>query len=83
MGTFFLFFFFTINSFLSLLVLHPCHKLRYFENAGWEEEWIKKVEEILQTEFDLSYRSLDTSRAFQQTHFAKDKVHTPYFLCKK
>ena len=44
-----------------LLVLHPHHKLQYFKNAGWEEDWIERVEEIVHTEFDKSYRSLDTS----------------------
>jgi hypothetical protein len=44
-----------------LLVLHPRHKLAYFENAGWEKEWIEKAEEIVRKEFDKSYGSLDDS----------------------
>ena len=43
------------------LVLHPRHKLRYFKNAEWQEEWIETAEEIVRTEFDLSYGSWDTS----------------------
>ena len=39
-------------------MLHPCHKLQYFKNAGWEDEWIESAEEIVRTQF-LSYRSLD------------------------
>ena len=35
-----------------LLVLHFCHKLQYFKNAGWEEEWIEAAEEIVRDEFD-------------------------------
>jgi hypothetical protein len=38
-----------------MLVLHPCHKLRYFENAGWERQWITDAEQILRDEFERSY----------------------------
>jgi len=46
-----------------LLVLHPRHKLQYFKNAGWQDEWIERAEEIVRTVFDLSYGSMDTSWA--------------------
>jgi len=46
-----------------LLVLHPHHKLQYFKNAGWQDEWIERAEEIVCTVFDLSYGSMDTSWA--------------------
>ncbi|KAG1841477.1 hypothetical protein C8R48DRAFT_561037, partial [Suillus tomentosus] len=23
------------------MVLHPCHKLAYFKNVGWEDDWIQ------------------------------------------
>jgi hypothetical protein len=44
------------------LVLHPRHKLLYFKNAGWKDDWIKGAEDIVRTEFDLSYAcgTLDT-----------------------
>src|ERR1700724_231524 len=42
-----------------LLVLHPCHKLRYFKNAGWKDNWVKEVEEIVRSEFDRLYGSRD------------------------
>ena len=58
-----------------LLVLHPRHKLRYFKNAGWQDDWIKWVEEIVCTEFDLSYGSLDTSCATsRETRLSNPKV---------
>jgi hypothetical protein len=38
-----------------LLVLHPRHKLKYFERAGWEAEWITAAEEIVCAEFERSY----------------------------
>ena len=40
-------------------VLHPRHKLQYFEKAGWEESWIKTSREIVRTEFDLTYAFMD------------------------
>ena len=46
-----------------LLVLHPCHKLQYFKNAGWQDEWIERAEEIVCMVFDLLYGSIDTSWA--------------------
>jgi len=36
-------------------VLHPQHKLAYFKNAGWEDEWIKTAEHIVCTEYECSY----------------------------
>ena len=35
--------FFMLPHFFSylLLVLHPRHKLQYFKNAGWQDEWIE------------------------------------------
>lgn len=53
-----------------LLVLHPRHKLRYFKNAGWTDEWVDEAETILRTEFDKSYGSVDASWAAQ----SKSKV---------
>ena len=38
-----------------LVVLHPRHKLQYFERAGWEPEWIAAARDIIRTEFDRSY----------------------------
>ncbi|TFK59950.1 hypothetical protein BDN72DRAFT_729660, partial [Pluteus cervinus] len=25
------------------MILHPRHKLKYFEDAGWEDDWIDKA----------------------------------------
>ena len=58
-----------------LLVLHPRHKLRYFTNAGWQDDWIEQAEEIVRTEFDLSYGSPDTSWATsRETRLSKAEV---------
>ena len=57
------------------LVLHPHHKLKYFKNAGWQDDWIEQAEEIVRTEFNLLYESLDTSWATsRETQVSKAKV---------
>lgn len=45
------------------LVLHPRHKLQYFRNAGWEDEWITRAKSIVREEFSRSYASLDADWA--------------------
>jgi hypothetical protein len=41
--------YFTINS--CSIVLHPQLKLKYFQQHGWEKEWINTAEEIVRDEF--------------------------------
>jgi hypothetical protein len=36
-------------------VLHPRHKLKYFERANWEPAWITTAEEIVRTEYNRTY----------------------------
>jgi hypothetical protein len=38
-----------------IVVLHLWHKLQYFEQAGWEPEWIVTAKDMIQTEFNRSY----------------------------
>ena len=40
------------------VVLHPCHKLTYFKNAHWEEEWTDMASEIVRAEYNHNYASL-------------------------
>ena len=56
---FLLFIFFTYFLIIYFLVLHPRHKLQYFEKEGWTAEWITSAKEIVRAAFDLSYGSLD------------------------
>ena len=44
---------------VSSTVLHPRHKLQYFEKAGWKDTWIKTSREIVRTEFDQTYAFMD------------------------
>ena len=62
-----------------LLVLHPQHKLHYFKNAGWQDEWIKRAEEIVCMEFDLSYRSSDASWVLLGSKLNVHYLITPTF----
>jgi len=41
------------------LVLHPRHKLQYFKDIGWKDEWIKMARDIVRAEFECKYLSLD------------------------
>lgn len=42
------------------IVLHPAHKLHYFEKAGWETAWISNAEKLLRDKFEASYSMLET-----------------------
>ena len=43
----------------SYSVLHPRHKLQYFKNVGWEQEWIDTAKEIVCDEFNRSYYNIE------------------------
>lgn len=59
-------------------MLHPSYKLRYFEKAGWQDEWVKEAVGLVRTEFDDSYaahvvpqgqvRSTDTALGFRNSY---------------
>ncbi|KIK04055.1 hypothetical protein K443DRAFT_93909 [Laccaria amethystina LaAM-08-1] len=34
------------------MILHPRHKLKYFESTGWQEDWIVTAQSIVCNEFD-------------------------------
>jgi hypothetical protein len=37
------------------LVLHPSHKLEYFKQADWDDEWREAALDIVRTTFELAY----------------------------
>jgi hypothetical protein len=41
-----------------LSVLHPRHKLQYFRNAGWDDDWVETAHEMVRDIFDNAYKSL-------------------------
>ena len=53
---------FTSSSHSILSVLHPRHKLNYFKNAKWEDDWIETARQLVRDEFDLLYNHPSTSQ---------------------
>ncbi|OAX34892.1 hypothetical protein K503DRAFT_858939 [Rhizopogon vinicolor AM-OR11-026] len=44
------------------MVLHPQHKLSYFNKAAqWEDDWIKTAEQLVREEFERLYLSVDVN----------------------
>jgi hypothetical protein len=41
-------------------VLHPRHKLKYFENAGWLPSWITAAKDIVRAEYEHTYAKAST-----------------------
>jgi len=60
----------TYHSFFS--VLHPCHKLNYFKNVRWENDWIKAARQLVQDKFNLLYNHCPMSQGLMSSH----RVHT-------
>ena len=40
-------------------VLHPSHKLAYFTQARWDDDWRATAEDIVQAEFQRAYADLE------------------------
>ena len=59
---------FIFGSNYNSLVLHPCHKLRYFKKARWEDDWIDTTQDIVHTEFDQTYAFMDINVPETETH---------------
>ena len=53
-------------------VLHPRHKLQYFQNAGWDKDWIETAHSIVCDEFDQTY-------AFMDVNHESDSINTVFF----
>jgi len=41
------------------VVLHPSHKLAYFAQTRWDDEWHATAEKIIQAEFEQAYADLE------------------------
>jgi len=64
------------------LVLHPCHKLNYFKNAKWEDDWIEDARQLVRDEFDLSYNCGSTSQeSSNQVCITTSCIHFLISLC--
>jgi len=47
------------DSILPPTVLHPSHKLAYFSQAGWPDDWRATAEEIVRAEFERAYADIE------------------------
>ena len=67
---------------LSLLVLHPAHKLDYFQAAGWEPEWINTAHQLVHDTFCLSYTACNTQQTEVSVSDQSDEseVSLEYYL---
>ena len=43
------------NMYCTAMILHPSHKLQYFKNAEWEQEWVDIAVELVKNEFIENY----------------------------
>jgi hypothetical protein len=43
----------------TFLVLHPHHKLTYFQHAGWTAKWIMTMKKIVRDKFNRNYHFRD------------------------
>jgi hypothetical protein len=70
------------------IVLHPRHKLTYFQTAKWSDAWIKTAESLIRNEFERSYNYTNESdleivdgEASSET-VKKSKVCVPFVASK-
>lgn len=49
----------SFESFPPPTVLHPSHKLAYFAQAGWPDDWRATAEEIVHAEFERAYADIE------------------------
>ena len=44
------------STYILLSVLHPSYKTSYFVKDGWERDWIKAAEDLIQQEWKSHYK---------------------------
>jgi len=67
----------------SFAVLHPQLKLKYFQQHGWEKDWIKTAEGIIRDEFSKYMRVLPSDSTPPAVCFSESNliiVHVTYIL---
>ena len=57
-------------------MLDPRYKLDYFHSAGWEEEWVEAVHEIVSEEFDRGYAGIHLESDDEEITL----VHNRFFI---
>ena len=71
---------FLLISFKSSVVIHPHHKLQYFKNAGWKEDWIETSQAIVHAEFDQTYAFMDIDDEALDSEAPCPTVHIFWFI---
>ena len=59
-----------------VIVLHPRHKLTYFQTVQWSDEWIKTAESLVCDEFEWSYNCTNESDIEIVESDAEDSTET-------
>ncbi|KAG6825118.1 hypothetical protein H0H92_004644 [Tricholoma furcatifolium] len=49
-------------------ILYPRHKLAYFKEPGWKEDWIQTARELMNEEFKCTYKSLASGNDSDEEH---------------
>lgn len=62
-----------ITSFLTFAVLHPWHKLEYFKQAKWEQDWIDTALDLVREMYDSSYALLEVEEETLE-HEAEEEI---------
>jgi hypothetical protein len=68
---------------ICIVVLHPRHKLSYFKNAGWEDDWVNTAETLVREEYKRSYERMtveDPTRTEIQSKASSSTVCFFFFL---
>lgn len=60
------------------VVLHPQYKTAYFEDEGWEREWIDEATDIITQQWDKYYK--DTSEPVHQPAAQEVSYYPNHFL---
>ena len=62
------------------LVLHPKHKLKYFEKQDWDKNWIKTAEDIVWEEFKRHYEEYIPHKQPAKTSQSSKKKVSKYII---
>ena len=61
------------------LVLHPSHKLEYFKQADWDDEWREAALDIVRTTFEQAYINFEVEDDDDSNEVSTDFI--PSLVC--
>jgi hypothetical protein len=62
-------------------VLHPKYKLEYFEEAGWEDDWIETAEELVHDRFASHYDKINATEQVDIA-YSSEREDSMQLVCK-